>query len=203
MVGGQLGLAVVVVDLAAGQALHEFLQHFHRHDGGAVVALGEAGKIVLVEIRVAQQSDPDRRRGEEHVGPVAIDGFQNLTDVRRHEDVGAAGIKSGIEEDVALGTVVDGQRIHVDVAGFVAPVDDGPHVLGQQGLVADDNPLGQGLGAAGIRHLAGVLDVQDHVRRGGRGMCHPGIEGQKAIVYRRLTSALVGPYQLFHRGHLA
>ena len=68
-------------------------------------------------------------------------------------------------------------------------VDDATHVLGHEGLVADDHALGQGFRAAGVGHLAGVFDVQDGVRlRGGVGFI-PGLEILETVV----TGGLLRP----------
>ena len=71
--------------------------------------------------------------------------------------------KMGFKKDIPLGAMVDGKGIHIDVRALVAAVDDSPHVLCHERLIADDDPLGKRLGAAGVSHLAGVFDVQDHI----------------------------------------
>ena len=63
-----------------------------------------------------------------------------------------------VHEHVPLGAVVNGQGIDVDVAGFVLAIDDAAHILGDEGLVVDDDPLRFGFGAAG--DLQG-LDAQE------------------------------------------
>jgi len=129
VVGGQFRLAVVVVNLHARQALHHLFEDLHRHDGGPVVGLLQAGEILFGKLRMAEHADPDRGRGEEHRGLVGGDILQDLADIGHHEDVRPPHPEDGIHEDVPLGTVVDGQGVDVDVILVVLAVHDAPHIF--------------------------------------------------------------------------
>ena len=87
--GGQrrhLGLPVEVEEAHPGQALAELVEHLHRHDRGAVVALAQRAEVVRVEGGRAQQRDPDRRRAEELRRPVALDRRQQRLGLGRGQD---------------------------------------------------------------------------------------------------------------------
>jgi len=203
VVGRQLGLAVVVPDARAGQFLHQLLEDLHGHDRGPVVALLQAPEVVLAEIRVPQHPDPDRGRGEEHGGLVVGDVLEDLADVGGDEDVRAAHPEDGVQEHVALGAVIDGQGVDLHVVLVVLPVHDAAHVLGHEGLVRDDDALGQRLGPARVGHLDGILDAQDGVRlRRGIGPV-PGLEVLERVAHGRLARALAGPDPRLDRRHLA
>ena len=149
-----------------------------------------------------QQADPDRGRRKEHGRLVVGDIFQDLNHVGGDEDVRPAHPEHGVQEDVALGAVVDGKSVHLDVVLVVLPVDDAAHVLGHEGLVGDDDPLGERLGAARVGHLDGVLDPQDRVGLGGRIGLVPGLEILELVADGRLARALPRPDPGLHRGHL-
>ena len=84
---------------------------------------------------------------------------------------------------------------------FVPAIDDAAHILGDEGLVADDDPLRLGFGAAGVGHLHRVLDAQDDIGFRCRGLSVPGIEVGEAVG-RRLSGPLIGPDQVPYLRHL-
>jgi len=152
---------------------------------------------------VPQHPDPDRGRGEEHGGLVVGDVLEDLADVGGDEDVRAAHPEDGVQEHVALGAVIDGQGVDLHVVLVVLPVHDAAHVLGHEGLVRDDDALGQRLGPARVGHLDGILDAQDGVRlRRGIGPV-PGLEVLERVAHGRLARALAGPDPRLDRRHLA
>ena len=89
------------------------------------------------------------------------DRAQDLADVGHHQDVCAAQPEDRIEKHVALGAVVDGQRVDAYVVLGVGAVDDATHVLCNEGLIADDDAFGKRLGAAGVGHLDRIFDPKD------------------------------------------
>jgi hypothetical protein len=140
--------------------------------------------------------------GKEHRSFVGSDILEDLTDIGHHQDVCAPYPEDRIHEDVPLGTVIDGQGIDIDVVLVVLAVDDSSHVLGHESLIADDDPLGQGFRAAGIGHLAGVLDMEDDVRFRVGIFAVPGVEILETVVCPSLPRHLIGPDEGLYRGHV-
>ena len=165
---GDLGLAVQVPQTDPGQAAGDLLHHLHRHDGGAVVALGQPGKIGLVEQRRAQQRDPHRGRREEAGDAVRRHHGQQIVGRGLGGDVvGGADVDGRAKEHVELRAVVERQGVQGHVVLGDLGVDAAAHVLPQHGVVRQHGALGAGFGAAGVDDLRQVGALQRRFRQGG------------------------------------
>jgi hypothetical protein len=145
----------------------QLLQHGHRHDRRAVIALGQGRQVGLVEQGRAQQRDPDRGWGEEAGDAVARHQRQQVV---RHrfagDDVGRADVDGRPEEHVELGTVVQRERMQGQVVLGNLGVDDAADVLPQHRVVREHGAFGHRFGAAGVDDLGQVGARQAHFGQG-------------------------------------
>ena len=111
-----LGLPIAIIEAHARQFLAQFLQHRHRHDRSAIINVLERAQVAFQEIRMAQQTDPDRRRREEGCDLQTLDQFEHdfrhgaLDEMRHRAD---HHLRHG--EGVHLRGVIERQRRKRDV----------------------------------------------------------------------------------------
>ena len=164
---GDFGLAVQVPQAHVRQAARDFLHHLHRHDRGAVVALGQLAQVGLVEQRRAQQRDPHRGRGEE--AGDAVRGHHGQQVVGRGfagDEVGRADVDCRAEEHVQLRAVVQRKRVECYIFFSDLGVDAATDVLPQHGVVREHGALGRAFSAAGVDDLQQVGALQRGVGQG-------------------------------------
>ena len=197
--GRNFGLAVQVPQAHRRQARGQLTQHFHRHDGGAVIAFGQMFELGGIEQGRAQQGNPDRGRREE-TGDLV--GFHQAQQVVGHglggDDVAAADKNGGAKKHIELRAVVQRQRMQGQVIGGNFGIDHAADVLPQHGIVGQHGALGRGLGAAGVDNLRQVGAGQGDIGQGIGAGC-------KVVKTEHARTGLAGifrgqPDELLHLG---
>ena len=155
---GHLGLAVEVPEPHVGQPPSQLLEHLDGHRRRPVVALAQRREVAGVEVGVAQQRDPHRRRAEQLRHLLPLDRREQGGGLGRgQDDAGGAEVDVHGEEAVQLRAVVHRQRVRLDVVGGHLAVDHARHVLADQRPRRQQHALGPRLRAARVHEPQRVV----------------------------------------------
>ena len=170
-----LALAIAVVGPRSRQPRAQFLQDWHRHDRGSVIELGKAGKVPLVEIRVAKQADPHGRRREEGGDGLLLAQPQDRLGCGRLDQQGGGPeqqLRHG--EHMHLRRMVERQCRQRPILPLEVELQRAGHVFRQQRPMGHHRALRGGRGSRGVEELNEVVlihrqQVEPRIRRAGGG----------------------------------
>ena len=159
----QFGLAEAVVEADLRIPRAQPLQHGHRHDGRAVLGLGQRGEVAGVQLGGVGQGNPHGGGQEQRTDVFFLHQLKDLRDVGPGNHAhGGTQCEVGQQEHVHCGRVVERHGDQRPILGREIQGDDRGNVLGDQRGVRHHGTLGRGCGAGGVQQLQQVTFVHGH-----------------------------------------